>query len=249
MNVWDACDGPRQIAYVRGTLYRLVESQEQIATLGYVDTLEEQALLEQMLEQVKPPYRQLSDDVHYLLKTPFRYPPLPWGSRFGQRHEPSIFYGGRAISTTLAESAYYRLVFWHSMEPHPEKRSIDSAHTLFSVGYRSKVGIRLQNPPFSAYAAVLTHPSNYVQTQQLGSAMREAGIQAFEYVSARDLNKGQCVGLFTPEALSQKTPATMSQWLCETSARGVIFKPLSQNTVYQFRREQFLVDGELPLPA
>jgi hypothetical protein len=37
-------------------LYRLVENQEQVATLGYVDTLEEQAVLEELLETSKPDY-------------------------------------------------------------------------------------------------------------------------------------------------------------------------------------------------
>lgn len=45
------CDGNHHIKRLTGTLYRLVECQEQVATLGYVDTLEEQA----MLEEVKMP--------------------------------------------------------------------------------------------------------------------------------------------------------------------------------------------------
>ena len=82
--IWESCKGAQQIRHVVGTVYRLVESQEQIATLGYVDTLEEQTLLEEMLETTKPPYPFTTEDFHYLLKTPFRYPPLKWGSRFGR---------------------------------------------------------------------------------------------------------------------------------------------------------------------
>ena len=58
-------------------------------------------------------------DSHYLLATPFRYPPLPYGSRFGSRFEPSLFYGARSASTALAESAYYRFVFWSGMATPP----------------------------------------------------------------------------------------------------------------------------------
>lgn len=249
MNLWNICDGPRHITPVSGTLYRLVESQEQIATLNYVDTLEEQAVLEDLIEQSKPPVPASARGLHYLLQTPFRYPPLPWGSRFGRTHEPSILYGGLGLTPTLAESAYYRLVFWHSMPPHPDKTSIDSAHTLFSVRYRTAQGIRLQQPPFSKHEAALTHPSDYALTQALGSAMREAGVMAFEYTSARDIKKGQCAGLFSPTALSQKKPASMSPWLCETRAGQVIFKPLSDNTVHRFQGNQFMTDGRLPRPA
>ena len=60
MTIWEAAEGPRHICPVAGVLFRIVESQEQIATLGYVDTLAEQALLEQMLDDVKPPYRHRS---------------------------------------------------------------------------------------------------------------------------------------------------------------------------------------------
>lgn len=249
MTLWEGCDGPGHIVPLAGTLYRLVESQEQIATLSYVDTLEEQALLEQLLEQAKPRYPASASGYHYLLQTPFRYPPLRWGSRFGQTHEPGILYGGCSITTTLAESAYYRLIFWHSMPPHPSKHSIDTAHTLFSVGYRSMQGIALHKPPFADHHAILTHPCDYTRTQHLGTAMRGAGVDLFEYVSARDVGANLCVGLFTPTALSRKTPASTHQWLCETRSDQVTFKALSQRTVYKFPDTQFIVDGRLPVPA
>lgn len=249
MNIWNACSGSQHIRPVSGTLYRLVESQEQIATLNYVDTLEEHAVLEDLLEQSKPPYPESATGYHYLLQTPFRYPPLRRGSRFGRVHEPSIFYGGLDMNTTLAESAYYRLVFWYSMPPLPTKRCIDSAHTLVTVRYRSALGIQLHQPPFAAHETILTHPADYASTQQLGSAMRDAGIDAFEYTSARDIKKGRCLGLFTPTALSQKKPASLSPWLCETRADQVIFKPLSQNIVHRFPADQFIRDGQLPRPA
>src|SRR5690606_8663914 len=127
--IWQACNGPDHIRPIDGKLYRLVESQEQIATLGYVDTLDEQALLEQMLDQAKPVSQADCEPLHYLLKTPFRYPPLKWGSRFGRVHERSLFYGGKNIGAVLAESAFYRFVFWHSMDGTPVKDRIRSEHT------------------------------------------------------------------------------------------------------------------------
>ncbi|MFT7469578.1 MAG: hypothetical protein ACI8PP_002836 [Candidatus Pseudothioglobus sp.] len=247
--IWRACNGALAIRPVVGTVHRLVESQAQVATLSYVDTLAEQALLEDMLDGVKPAYLPDSHQYHYLLKTPFRYPPLHWGSRFGRVHEPGIFYGARTTETTLAESAYYRLVFWLSMNAPPVKATIDSAHTLFCVGYKSLQGVRLHAPPFDRFADALTHPSDYKNTQQLGSAMREAEIEAFEYASARDPNHGFCVGLFKPNAFSQKRPKQMSQWLCQVSGEEVAFKQVGQGEVTRFGREAFTTAGMLPLPA
>lgn len=247
--IWQECDGTQHIKALSGTLYRLVESQEQIATLGYVDTLEEQALLEAMLDQVKPPYPVNCDDYHYLLKTPFRYPPLKWGSRFGRTHEPGIFYGGLSVTATLAEAAFYRLVFWFSMDAAPIKSTLRTSHSLFSIGYATNAGIQLQAPPFDTFRTELTHPQNYLPCQQLGSAMRAANVEAFEYQSARAPGVDYCVGLFTPRTFTDKQPQAMNPWLCEVSATEVAFKQMGQSTLTSFAVESFLIDGKLPFPA
>lgn len=247
--IWDACEGASQLQPIAGTAWRLVESQEQIATLGYVDTLEEQALLEELLDSVKPPYPAHSDSYHYLLKTPFRYPPLRWGSRFGRIHEPGIFYAGGDANTALAESAFYRFVFWYSINAAPVKTTITSAHTLFCVNYASQQGVRLQAPPFDQFQSQLTHPRDYSATQQLGSDMRAAKVEAFEYQSARAPAHHLCVGLFVPTALAQKKPSDMTQWLCELGATEVAFKQVGQKGIIRFPLTHFLVDGRLPMPA
>lgn len=247
--IWQESNGEQQIGPLSGVLFRLVESQEQVATLEYVDTLEEQALLEEMLEEAKPPYPGDCEDLHYLLKTPFRYPPLKWGSRFGRVHEPSIFYGGTEVRVTLAESAYYRFVFWYSMGGEPVKETIRTEHTLFSVAYATGKGLQLHLPPFDAYRRKLAHPKNYQASQLLGSAMRAAGVEVFEYLSARDDLDGTCVGLFTPHGFADNSPRDMSQWLCEVSAHEVSFKQIGERDVSIFSLEQFLFEGELPHPA
>ena len=249
MTIWEACHGAGQIRRVAGTLHRLVESQEQVATLGYVDTLEEQALLEAMLDEVKPPYRAGTEGLHYLLKTPFRYPPLPWGSRFGRVHEPGIFYGACGTDATLAEAAYYRFVFRYSMDAAPPKAVIRSEHTLFSALYRTARGVKLHEAPFERFAATITHPKDYAQTQLLGTAMREAGVEAFEYPSARDPRHGVCVGLFSSAAFTEPMPRETTRWLCEAGEREVAFKQLGASAVIRFVLGTFLSEGELPLPA
>lgn len=249
MSVWEACGGTRNIEPISGTLYRLVESQEQVATLSYVDTLEEQEMLEALLEDAKPPYPEQEQDLHYLLKTPFRYPPLKWGSRFGRVFEPSIFYGGKSVATTLAESAYYRLVFWYSMEGEPVTESLRSEHTLLSVDYAAQNGVRLNAGAFIEHITALTHPVDYAPCQQLGSAMRRTGVEAFEYASARDSQGGACVGLFSPDALAQHAPTDMQPWLCVTNAAQVSFKRKDAPGVTTYYLEDFLHQGVLPFPA
>lgn len=229
-------------------MLRLVESQEQVATTHVVDSLDEQALLEQLLEQAKPPTRPGSEGLHYLLLTPFRYPPLRHGSRFGQRHEPSIFYGSQTASTTLAEASYYRLVFWFGMQKAPP-RPIRSRHTLFSIAYQAGAGIALHQAPFDEFRTTLTDPAHYSATQELGRRMRESGVLAFEFRSARDPGGGINVGLFEPGALSVSRPCHQEQWLCDVDGHGVCFLDLSARKAHTLPAETFLIDGKIPLPA
>ncbi len=237
------------VAPMRGRLVRLVESQGQVATLQLVDTLEEQALLEELLETSKPRMPPPAEPLHYLLKTPFRYPPLRWGSRFGRRHEPSLFYGALKLETAMAESAFYRFVLWEGMATPPPSGRILSEHASFEARFQVQKGVRLHLPPFREHAA-LTDPQDYSVTQGLGSAMREAGIEAFEYRSARCPQGGINVALFVPSAFTEKRPRNLMPWLCETTAEYVAFKHAQvPDSPRLYRREQYLVDGRLPHPA
>jgi len=246
--IWAACSERAAPVTLSGPILRLVESQEQVATNSLVRTLAEQALLEDLIEGSKPKLQGPAIGLHYLLATPFRYPPLPWGSRFGRRFEPSLFYAARSIATVLAESAYYRFVFWSGMAVLPPA-SLATRHTLFSVAIGTSRGLRLQHPPFDDHAAALLDRRHYGATQALGTAMRDAGIEAFEYRSARDPQQGLNVALFTPAALGSPKPDILDEWLCQTTAERVSYYSRSGGGVREFPLETFRVDGELPLPA
>lgn len=237
------------VAPIRGRLVRLVESQGQVATLQLVDTLEEQALLEELLETSKPRMPPPAEPLHYLLKTPFRYPPLRWGSRFGRRHEPSLFYGALKLETAMAESAFYRFVLWEGMATPPPSGRILSEHASFEARFQVQKGVRLHLPPFREHAALLD-PQDYSVTQGLGSAMRESGVEAFEYRSARCPQGGINVALFAPSAFTEKRPRNLTPWLCETTLEYVAFKHAQvPDSPRLYRREHYLVDGRLPHPA
>lgn len=246
--IWEACAGPDPVEPIEGLLFRIVESQVQIATQRLVSTLEEQALLEELLETVKPPLPAAARTLHYLLATPFRYPPLRHGSRFGRHHEPSLFYGSLGVETVLAEAAYYRFVFWQGMEI-PPKAPLTTQHTVFNARYACERGIKLHRPPFDAWRAELTHPSSYTATQALGTAMREAGVDAIEFISARDPRGGLNVALFTPSALASRRPEMNQSWLAETSGEHVSFYCPEDAVLRGFELSAFLVDGVLPGPA
>jgi hypothetical protein len=232
-----------------GELLRVVESQEQVATTALVDDLADQAVLEDMIERTKPPRPPGTARLHYLLATPFRYPPLAHGSRFGARFEPSLLYGARELRPALAETAYYRLLFWDGMTKPPPSGRFLTQHTLFGAAYRTGNGLRLQDPPFDAHEATLRDPVRYDETQALGAALRAGGVEAIEYLSARDRTRGVNVALFTPAALARREPRFQQPWLCDTRGDGVTLSGLLEGGVWRFTREEFLVDGALPAPA
>lgn len=248
MAAWDACLAKAKAGLISGRLLRLVESQEEVATTQLVSSLERQAVLEDLLEATKPPRRAGTERLHYLLATPFRYPPLKHGSRFGSRIEPSLFYGSLGLKPVLAEAAYYRFVFWQGMTVPPEGKLV-TQHTMFEAEYRTERGLQLHAPPFAAHRKRLTHPADYAATQELGSKMRQAGIEAFEYRSARDPEGGVNVALFTPDALPRNEPVSKESWLCELTGSHARFSAGRNRTIHGFEVDRFLVGGELPQPA
>ncbi len=249
-NLWQRCDGPSRIAPLNARPVRVVESQEQAATSLLVDSAAEQLLLERILEESKPPLPPEGAGYHYLITTPFRYPPLKYGSRFGTRTRCGIFYGSLAVRTALAECAYYRLLFWHGMTAPPPRNRLDTEHTSFTVRVKTRRGIRLEEPPFDRFRQIIAHPADYRATQRLGEAMYEEGVEAFSYPSARDPAGGINLAVFRLAAIASRKPADNTQWLCTTRADEVSFVAAhSREARYRFPLETFLHDGRLPQPA
>ncbi|MCA0901393.1 RES family NAD+ phosphorylase [Microbulbifer agarilyticus] len=248
-----------------GRLYRIIESQEEVATRSLVDSLQKQEILENLLEQSKPVRLPGSEQLHYLLATPFRYPPLPWGSRFGGIAESGIFYGSKTIDTVLIEAAYYRLLFINDMVEAP-MAPVTSFHQIFSAKYCADPGVRLQAETWRHHWPQLTHHSQYSFCQTLGAQLRESNVQGVEAFSARALMAGICelpqtgggaggeginVALFDPAALLPRAPTIEAEVTAETTTDGVSFLVKSGNSVRTttFNKSVFLASGTLPLPA
>ena len=246
LDIWAACAARMNVVTLNGEVVRIVESQEQIATNQLVDDFEEQAILEQLLEQTKPPIPEAARDLSYLLYTPFRYPPLKYGSRFGSRFEPSLFYGSRELTTALSECAYYRLYFWFGMDMPPPSGQLKTQHTAFMIRVHTDKALKLQQPPFSAYKSELIDKASYQCTQPLGTAMREFGITAFEFISARDHQQGLNIALFYADVIQSKQPVSTHSLLCAVSRDGVEFIDEKQ-IVYQYPLELFMDQGAFPI--
>lgn len=246
--IWTRCEGDSEIGPLRLKPWRAIESQHQVSTRRLVGSAAEQELLEALLEQSKPE-PPAGRRLHYLLFTPFRYPPLRHGSRFGRYTERGIWYGSEALQTAFAEVAYYRLLFLEGTTA--DLGTVTAPLTAFTASVRTDFGVDLTAPPFAPHERVLASPTSHAQTQPFGRSMREAGVEVFRYRSARDVSGGVNVGVFSPGAFSRSRPSGFQEWHCTASRLRVEFSTRSYvaRTVHTYPREDFLVDGTLPAPG
>lgn len=245
---WRDVIGRSRHRRLMGTLQRLVENQEQKVTLPLTDSLAEHEVLEALLEDSKPNANRHPRiaKLDYLLRTPWRYPPLPWGSRFGRRFEPGLFYGALSKVSLFAEAAYYRFVFLAGMKAPFQDRVI-SQFTVYKASYQSSKAFDLSVKPFAQHEAVLRHPSQYAPCQQLGSVLRESGTEAIVYLSARTPERAFNVALFSPVALRSRKHRDPRQGLCEANQDKVSFRVGDE--LREYLRGDFEVTGRIPLPA
>ena len=190
----------------------MVEAQHAAATMKLVDGIEEQLLLEEMIEAAKPPLPAAARGLHYLLATPFRYPPLPSGSRFRAAGEPGVFYAAEQLPTACAELGYWR---WRFLLDAPALSRIDAvAHTAFRAAIKALV-IDLRQPPLARDADRWRDPDSYAATQELARRTRKAKVEAIRYASVRDPRHGGCIALLTPAGFAAKSPRGNPQtwWL------------------------------------
>jgi len=249
--IWTRCAGSSEIRALAARPFRLVEAQHLTSTRRLVDSAEEQVVLEYLIEGAKPPLPAEPEfkGLHFLLTTSFRYPPLPHGSRFATRHARSLWYGSQKRNTAFAEAAYYRLVFLEGTTADLGRIGVEV--TAFRVPVRTRRGIDLGRAPFSRFDEVISSPVRYDESQALGAAMREAGVEAFRFRSARDPEHGANVALFTPRAFAARRPAALETWICTSSRERVEFqrKDFFERGATAFECEAFLIDGVLPAPA
>ncbi len=248
--IWTRCAGPSEVRPLRGRFCRVVEAQFRNSTRKLVDSDAEQEVLEDLIDRrAKLPVPAGFEDLHYLLYTPFRHPPLRNGSRFGTRLERGILYGARELPTAFAEVAYYRLVFLEGSAAQLGDLHVEL--TAFWFGLAAARGIDLSRPPFDAHEPQISSKTTYGASQRLGADLRAAGVQACLYVSARAAPRALNVAVFE-NAFRPRRPVREERWSCTANRAGAEFRSgtlLDPERRHAFARAQFEVAGRLPAPA
>lgn len=214
-------------------LWRAVEAQHRASTMVLVDTLDEQALLERLLEDTKPPLQGGQERLHWLLFTPFRYPPLPSGSRFRSPVDPGVFYGADEQRTACAELGYWR---WRLLLDSPSLDAIDPMQqTLFKTPVRGPA-IDLRAPPHARQRKRWTDPLDYSACQQLAREAREAGVHIIRYESVRDPEHGGCAAVLTHTAFAATAPTESELWTLAVFRYRVVWQ---LDSIYEQRSFEF----------
>ncbi len=182
----------------KGSGWRAVEAQHKISTMTLTHgNLNDQTVLESILEEAKPLLPEEAKGLHWLLATPFRYFPLPGGSRFRKRADPGVFYGAEDRQTACAEVGFWRWKFWMDSEGLQYQAKTVQL-TLFEFHAATELAIDLSVTPLSADRELWAHPESYGATQALGLDARTAGIELIRYESVRNPG-GRCLAIMTPQ--------------------------------------------------
>ncbi len=249
-NIWTRCAGPSRTRRLSGRFRRAVEAQFRNSTRKLVDSDEEQRVLEELIDaRAKLPVPEGFEGLHYLLYTPFRHPPLRNGSRFGTRRERGILYAARELPTAFAEVAYYRLLFLEGTAAPLAPLAVEL--TAFSFRILAPRAVDLTEPPFREFEARISSKTSYAESQRLGAAMRESGVQACLYVSARAQGRGMNLAVFE-NVFRPPRPLDEQRWSCTATRERVEFRAqrlIGTDETHAYERGQFLVAGKLPAPA
>jgi hypothetical protein len=238
--IWTPTEVASSVQTAQLRLWRAVEAQHLVSTTLLVDTLDEQTLLERLLEDSKPGLPIETARLHWLLFTPFRYPPLPQGSRFRAVADPGVFYGAAEIRTACAELGFWR---WRFLLDSPKLDRIDAkAQTVFLSQIKGS-GVDLRLPPWAGRAQ-WTAPDDYSACQTFAKAARQAGVAFIRYESVRDPQRAVCAAVLHPQAFTHKQPLETQTWLLTVTRARVFWRKDSvlEADAFEFEYSQFEVE-------
>lgn len=205
-----------------GSCWRLVEAQHRISTLKLTDTLAEQSLLEDLIEETKPAIPPECRHLDFLLATPFRYGAIyPAGSRFRRAGRTlGVYYAAEHPSTAVAEMAFYRLLFF-AESPATPWPSDAAEYTAFSAAVSSVRLLDLMSEPLSQDSGLWTNVTDYGPCQAFADAARAADADVIRYQSVRDPDRRANLAILMCRAFARPAPVDRQTWRIRLSPSGV----------------------------
>lgn len=228
-----------------GPAWRLVEAQHLVSTMKLADGTAEQAILEEVLDDTKPPLPEDCRHLDYLLSTPFRYRPYPQGSRFRRAGvTPGVWYGAEHPETAAAEMVFYRFLFYAES---PETPFPDDAadYTAFSASVATPVAIDLTAGMLADDAPHWTHPTDYGPCQDVADTGRAIGAEVIRYQSVRDAEGRANVAVLACRAFAAAHPVERQTWRIRIGGNGAQALREYPRLGLDFGRDAFAPDPRL----
>ncbi len=230
---------------LRGQFWRMVEAQSQVSTMKLTDSLDEQEVLENIIEESKPIVPEECRHLDYLLLTPFRYTPYPFNSRFRRAgSSEGVFYASEASETAAAEAAFYRLLFFAESPdtPWPEN---PGEYTAFAVDIATPKAIDLMHEPFVKDRPLWTDLGDYTACLDLADTARSAALEAIRYESVRDLQSRANVAILSCRAFAANDVVGRQTWHLHFGGSGVRATCESPKLAIPFARGAFAADPRM----
>ena len=226
-----------------GRCWRLVEAQNRVSTLRLTDTLDEQALLEELIDDTKPPIPPECRHLDYLLATPFRYGAVyPHGSRFRRAGRTAgVFYGALAPTTAVAEVAFYRLLFYAESPDTPWPTGT-ADYTGFAAEIATDRLLDLTAPPLARDEARWGDLTDYEHCQAVADTARTAGCGVILYRSVRDPGGGANLAVLACAAFSKPYPVERQTWRLRFGSHGVQALCEHPRLAFEFAPDAFAAD-------
>lgn len=163
--------------------FRCVEDQSFIATNALTDNLFEQQVLEEALEDSKPPIPEECAPLHFLYLTPFRYFPYSGNSRFRRKgYTDGVLYSAESEVLAVAEAITMELRFFQDSPETSFPRRVKQ-RTTFPVSIASSSALDLTKGVLGMHREKWIAPS-YEACQTLAEQAREVGVSVLFYRSS-----------------------------------------------------------------
>jgi hypothetical protein len=222
-----------------GSGWRFVEAQHKNSTMKLVDSEADQATLERLLDETKPPVPSDCAHLHYLLFTPFRYEarkPTRF-RRMGQSQ--GVFYCAESIETAAAEMAFYRLLFF--LESPETQLPIEPFEmTAFSVHIFTADAWDISTAENQVYFDRV----DYEACHHVADNALATGIDLIRYKSVRH-NGGINLAVLNCRAFAETRPSHNEGWKFRLhSDRVTVVKSFGSET-FEFLRTEFAADPRI----
>lgn len=207
----DETPSPEHFTTYSALLWRCVESQNQISSDRLVEDPDDQPILEELIEEVKPPIPEEARHLPKLVATPFRY----WhqsSSRFRRANEkPGILYTSETETTSVIEMAYHRLKFLSRSPDARESKNVVE-HSTYTVRTEMVRTLDLMAQPYVRRRPDWTDPDDYTGCQDFAALARVIETQALRYESVRDPSALPNVAVFDPATVDGDSLIIERSW-------------------------------------